>query len=460
MFLPLAYVLYWGVRRCGLRLQNALVVALSYVFYGWWDWRLLSLIALSSLIDYLVGIGLGASNDGRWRRLLVTVSISANLGILGAFKYHDFFVDSLRTVLGGFDYVPHDTMLGLVLPVGISFYTFQTMSYSIDVYRRRLAPTHDPIAFFAYVAFFPQLVAGPIERAPRLLPQFLKPRVFDDDLARDGLRQILWGLLKKVVVADNLARMVDHAFAYPSRFNSTGLVLASMLFMIQVYCDFSGYSDIAIGTGKLFGIRLSRNFAYPLFAANIRQLWRRWHISLTTWFRDYVYVPLGRNRGRAMHLVSGMLTFALMGLWHGPSWKFAWFGILAGVLYFLDERRRRWMGPYLARAPGAIRLAAHLALLLSTSPLWVLFRAPNLHAAFGYWAAIAHGWSLARPQFLRGIVYSSLVLIPEWIQREHDHPLAIAQLPKWLRWSVYYLVGALIVLFGAIRDEPFIYFQF
>ena len=300
-FLPVVFLIYWAIGSAHiddtrkLRLQNAVVVVASYVFYGWWDWRFLLLIAFTSLCSWSSGLLIDKSRKSSVKRsrFWLWLNIAVNIGILAAFKYYDFFVTEFGQLFG----IRTDTiLLHVILPVGISFYTFQALSYSIDVYRQKIAPTRDSIAFFAFIAFFPQLVAGPIERATNLLPQFLSNRKFSYDQAADGMRQILWGLFKKIVIADNCATYVDQVWAsYSSQTGST-LLLAAILFTFQIYCDFSGYSDIAIGTAKLFGIRLMRNFNNPYFSRDIAEFWRRWHISLTTWFRDYIYIPLGGSR--------------------------------------------------------------------------------------------------------------------------------------------------------------------
>lgn len=316
VFLPLVFALYWVLNR-HTRRQNLLVVAASYVFYGWWDWRFLLLIAFTSACSYFSGLLI---NGGRWRKAALWGNIIINLAILGLFKYYDFFAVEFAQLFG----LSSDSVtLNLILPVGISFYTFQALSYSIDIYRGKMEPTRDVVAFFAYVSFFPQLVAGPIERATNLLPQFQRQRQFDYGLAVDGVRQMLWGFFKKVVVADNCAVYVDDIWNNISGESSLNLIMAAVLFSIQIYCDFSGYSDIAIGCAKLFGIRLMRNFKVPYFSRDIAEFWRRWHISLTTWFRDYVYIPLGGSRvSKAKVVRNTFIIFLVSGLWHGANWTF------------------------------------------------------------------------------------------------------------------------------------------
>ncbi|GGZ53541.1 O-acyltransferase [Mesonia mobilis] len=334
IFLPIVFALYWLLQK-QLKLQNLLIAIASYIFYGMWDWRFLFLILFSTIVDYTMGILIERENQQTKRKLFLWVSILVNLGFLGYFKYSNFFLENF---VGAFQFFGQDLNfrgLDIVLPVGISFYTFQTLSYTIDVYRKKLAPTKDFIAFTAFVSFFPQLVAGPIERATHLLPQFYKKRQFDYDLAVNGMRQILWGLFKKVVIADNCAQFVNQIFNNYEDYSGSTLVLGAVFFTFQIYGDFSGYSDIAIGTSRLFGFDLMRNFAYPYFSRDIAEFWRRWHISLSTWFRDYLYIPLGGSRGGMwMKVRNTFIIFLVSGFWHGANWTFiVWGGLNA--LYFL-----------------------------------------------------------------------------------------------------------------------------
>jgi D-alanyl-lipoteichoic acid acyltransferase DltB (MBOAT superfamily) len=342
LFLPLVFLLYWFVFNRNWRWQNLLVVIVSYVFYGWWDWKFLILIAITSFCSWLCGIYMGEKSslrmkdkrhvNRRWYFMLANIVL--NLGILGFFKYYNFFVDSFVQAFGVFGFQLHLQSLKIILPVGISFYTFQALSYTIDVYRGDIRPTKDIIAFFAFISFFPQLVAGPIERATNLLPQFLRPRSFSYPQAVDGCRQMLWGFFKKVVVADNCALYVDLIFKDYQNRPASSLVFAAILFAFQIYGDFSGYSDIAIGSSKLFGISLMQNFAYPYFSRDIAEFWRRWHISLSTWFRDYVYIPLGGSRvGLAKQIRNVFVIFLLSGFWHGASWNFIIWGGQHALLF-------------------------------------------------------------------------------------------------------------------------------
>jgi len=334
IFLPCVFVVYWFVVNRNLQLQNAFLLAASYLFYGWWDWRFLSLIVFSSTVDYLVGLQLGKEERLKKRKLLLVVSLLTNLGFLGFFKYYNFFAESFidAFTLMGSNFSAE--RLDIILPVGISFYTFQTLSYTIDVYNRKLEPTRSALDFFAFVSFFPQLVAGPIERATALLPQFYVKRVFNYSLAISGMRLIVWGLFKKMVIADNAAMIVDGIFTGYEGQSSLSLVVGMLLFAFQIYCDFSGYSDIAIGTARLFGFELMTNFRFPYLAKDISEFWKRWHISLSTWFRDYVYIPLGGSRvGRWHALRNIFVVFIVSGFWHGANWTFLAWGFIHAALY-------------------------------------------------------------------------------------------------------------------------------
>ncbi len=467
VFLPIVYVLYWLVARRSRTARNVLLLAASYLFYGWWDWRFLGLIVGSSAVDYIVGAALGSSESKGRRRALLGVSIAVNLGALGIFKYYDFFMSSAVDVLSSLGFQAHPATLQVVLPVGISFYTFQTLSYSIDVYRQRMEPSLDPVAFFAFVAFFPQLVAGPIERASHLLPQFQSQPRWDLDAARDGLRRMLWGLFKKAVIADNLAPFVDSIFDSPGDAAPQAIALATFYFAMQIYCDFSGYSDIAIGTARLFGFTLMDNFRFPYFSRGIGEFWRRWHISLSTWFRDYVYIPLGGSRGSPLRSFMTILaTFIISGLWHGANWTFVAWGAFHGLLYvpriLLGARGPRDDGVIAAGRwlPGPAEFARASATFALVCVGWVFFRAASVSDALEMLGrVVSQPWGLPSVGRL-GVLYCAPVLAVEWVQRERAHGLEIAHLPRPWRHAVYYALAVAIFLFAATGHVPFIYFQF
>lgn len=466
IFLPIVFLLYWGMQRRSLKLQNMLLLVASYVFYGWWDWRFLSLIFISSIVDYVVGLRLHQEARKRQRTILLLVSLLVNLGFLGFFKYFNFFVDSFADLLRMFGLQPHVRTLNVILPVGISFYTFQTLSYTLDIFKRKIEPTRDVIAFFAFVSFFPQLVAGPIERASNLLPQFLKNRRFDPVLAHDGLRQMLWGLFKKVVIADNVAAGVNYAFDNFQHLSGLQLAIGVFLFAIQIYCDFSGYSDIAIGTARLFGFSLMQNFAYPYFSRNIGEFWRRWHISLSSWFRDYVYIPLGGSYVKPWRQVWNILvTFTVSGLWHGANWTFVIWGALNGLYYvpsiFMKKKAKMTAvvaeGKLLPSVKETGQLAVTFALALFA---WIFFRAESLQHALSYIQHMVSTTWLVMPESKPAILLSVVLLLIEWPQRAKKHALEIAHLPKFLRWGIYLVLLTLVFIAGNWGENEFIYFQF
>lgn len=459
VFLPVVFALYWLLRR-QVRWQNLLVVVASYVFYGWWDWRFLLLIAFTTVCSYLSGLLIGR---GRWRKTALWSNIIVNLAILGLFKYYDFFAAELATMLGCSG---DSVMLHLILPVGISFYTFQALSYSIDIYRGKMGPTRDPIAFFAYVSFFPQLVAGPIERATNLLPQFQRARQFDYGMAVDGVRQMLWGFFKKVVVADNCAVYVDDIWNNINGESSLNLAMAAALFSIQIYCDFSGYSDIAIGCAKLFGIKLMHNFKVPYFSRDIAEFWRRWHISLTTWFRDYVYIPLGGSRtSKAKVVRNTFIIFLISGLWHGANWTFILWGAFHALLFLpliLQGKNRKHTDTIAAKRwlPTPKELGQMLLTFVLAALGWILFRSQSIWEAVNFYVGIVSGGWSGFNLPMRAIMFVTLMLSVEWMQRNREHGLSMEGVRSGVvRYACYLAVLTLIFVYG-VFNETFIYFQF
>lgn len=478
LFLPIVLGVYLLMGARHLRAQNAWLLLASYVFYGWWDWRFLALLFGTTLNDYLCAIGMSRYEERAKRRALLTASIAVNLGVLGFFKYYNFFVESFIAAFARVGIELHSPTLKVILPVGISFYTFQALTYTISVYRGTVRPIRDPVAFFAYVAFFPQLVAGPIERAGHLLPQFLKPRAIVPRDFADGLRQMTWGFFCKLVVADNCAVVVNGLFNQPGPLPGSVVLIASLCFAFQIYADFSGYSHIAIGTARLFGFELMQNFATPYFSQNIPEFWRRWHISLSTWFRDYVYIPLGGNRvSKPRQAVNLMATFMLSGLWHGANWTFVVWGFLHG-LYSVP---RVFIGEPLARfaqsANAFVRIPTVLFRVGLTFVLvlvaWIFFRAPDVRTAFSMIGRIFSPSVLSSPvAALRGFgVLSTLgyamfgiavLLSLEFLQRDKRHALEFTDNVGLLRrWPAYAAVAALVLILRYTGESlDFIYFQF
>ena len=473
IFLPIVFLLYWFVTNKNLKLQNSLIVIASYVFYGWWDWRFLSLIIFSTLVDYAIGRSLKNEDNNTKRKILLWISILVNLGFLGFFKYYNFFLDNLKTVFSFFGNEITSSSLNIILPVGISFYTFQTLSYTIDVYRKKLEPTNDFIAFAAFVSFFPQLVAGPIERATNLLPQFYKKRTFNYANTIDGLRQILWGLFKKIVIADNCAEHANQIFNNSGDFNGSTLVLGAIFFTFQIYGDFSGYSDIAIGISRLFGFDLKQNFNFPYFSRDIGEFWRRWHISLSTWFRDYLYIPLGGSRGSTwMKIRNTFIIFIVSGFWHGANWTFIVWGLLNAIyflpLLLLNKNRNNLDEVAKDRNfPKFKELFSVLITFILTIFAWIFFRADNINHAFEYISEIFSDSLFSIPYFkdrlqaFITIVFVIVFIFVEWMGRNGQYGIATIGL-KWkvaYRYAFYYAIMNAIYWFGG-NEQQFIYFQF
>ncbi len=470
IFLPITFFLYWFVAKKNTRYQNLLILASSYVFYGWWDWRFLSLIIVSSTVDYCVGMGLLKEDSPSRRKLLLAASIGVNLGLLGFFKYYNFFAESFAAAFTLFGKNISVDRLNILLPVGISFYTFQTLSYSIDTYKKKITPTTDIIAFFAFVTFFPQLVAGPIERATNLLPQFFNKRKFDYDKAVDGMRQILWGLFKKIVIADNCANFVNEIFANYSDYSGSILLTGAFYFSIQIYCDFSGYSDIAIGTARLFGFDLMRNFNFPYFSRDIAEFWRRWHISLSTWFRDYVYIPLGGSRSTVYKKIRNtFVIFIVSGFWHGANWTFVIWGFINACyflpLLLLKQNRKNTDIVAEGKLLPSLKEACQIGLtFFLTLIAWIFFRAENLSHAFGYLYNMFQAPFLPIPAKQSNILsWIAIMLAIEWFQRDKQHALQFSSelfLSRKCRWAVYVLLVFSIYYLGRFNNFAFIYFQF
>jgi D-alanyl-lipoteichoic acid acyltransferase DltB (MBOAT superfamily) len=458
-FLPIVFLLYWWVAQKSLRFQNFLLLLASYVFYGWWDYRFLALIFISTLLDFLIGKQLSANDIPIKRKFFLALSIVLNLGLLGFFKYYNFFVYEGVALLQQMGFHAHLRTIEVILPVGISFYTFQTMSYTIDIYRKQLQPTKNFVAFAAFVAFFPQLVAGPIERAKNLLPQLLTRRVFDFSKARLGLGLIIWGFFKKIVIADSLAPLVDVVFSDIANASALALVSGAILFAFQIYGDFSGYSDIAIGLSSLFGIQLMTNFYKPYAALNIQEFWRRWHISLTTWFKDYLYIPLGGSRvGKFKVFRNVFLVFVISGLWHGANFTFLAWGFLHFIFYIPN------LLGYGKKVQENLTVLTKALYLIRTFLLvtlaWVFFRAPSISEALTFLHGIFSwndGFHFLQSNthyvlLVKGLFGILLLIIYESINLVNS---------KWYNWMHFFVLVFLMIGLGSFRNPvSFIYFQF
>jgi len=475
-FFVIFFGLYWFIFKHNIQFQNVLILIASYVFYGWWDWRFLSLIAISTLVDFTLGLQMGKTDRKARRLLLLWFSIIANIGILCFFKYFNFFSENFALLLKAVGLNAHQTTLNIILPVGISFYTFQTLSYTIDVYRKKLEPSKNLVQFSAFVSFFPQLVAGPIERASHLLPQFNRKRTFDYHEAVDGSKQILWGLFSKIVIADKSGELANLIFDNSNEMNSSSLILGAIFFSFQIYGDFAGYSHIAIGISRLLGFDLMQNFAFPYFSRDIAEFWRRWHISLSTWFRDYLYIPLGGSKGGLGQKVRNtFIIFIVSGFWHGANWTFILWGLL-NAIYFLpllltNKNRRNTdivqAKSFLPRLSDFLKIIGTFVLTVFA---WIFFRAESITHAIEYIAGIFTR-GLGIDPFLNttdlGNIFITFLLIvfflsSEWFGREGKYGLQklLVNQKRFLRWSYYSVLVFLILMYYQFDRSPFIYFQF
>ena len=470
IFLPIVFAAYWLFNK-NLKFQNILLFVSSCYFYGSWDYRFLFLLLFSISLDYFTGIKMDEAQNKTVRKFWFWLSISVNLGFLGLFKYYNFFEHSFASFLSGFGYRANFWTLKVILPVGISFYTFHGLSYVIDIYKGRIRPERNFINYSVFVSFFPLLVAGPIERATHLLPQIQKPRQFDYAKAVDGLRQILWGLFKKMVIADNCAEYANMIFNHSSSYSGSTLVVGALFFTFQIYCDFSGYSDIAIGTARLFGMDLLRNFAFPYFSRDIAEFWRRWHISLSSWFRDYLYIPLGGSRGGTwMKVRNTFIIFLVSGFWHGANWTFLAWGLLNAIyimpsILFSTNRNYLDIVAQGGLLPSVRELVYMVITFAFTVFAWIFFRANNIHHAFSYISGIFSKTLFSRPDIppaATGILLlTGFFFFIEWFGREQQYAIAKIDMvfPLVIRWSVYFcLIISIFYLSG--REQAFIYFQF
>lgn len=471
IFLPIVFALYWIFRK-NFKLQNILLLVASYYFYSCWDWRFVFLLGFSTLLDYFSGLKIEQASNQKIKNIWLTISIGINLGFLGFFKYYNFFADSFAELLNGFGLQVHPWTLQIILPVGISFYTFHGLSYIIDIYKGRIEAEKNLVDYSVFVSFFPLLVAGPIERATHLLPQIKRKRVFNYTQAVDGMRQILWGLFKKMVIADNSAIYANEIFSNPEAQSGSNLVLGAIFFTFQIYGDFSGYSDIALGVARLFGIDLLKNFNYPYFSRDIAEFWRRWHISLSTWFRDYLYIPLGGSKGgNWMRIRNTFIIFLVSGFWHGANWTFIFWGFL-NALFIMPSI-------ILKTNRNNIEIVAHdrhlptfrefINILLTfglTVFAWIFFRADSVAHAFDYISGILQPSFFTFPTLnksaLATLLLIGFMLCIEWLGRRNNYGIEklFFHQPQIVRWLFYAFIIMLIGLFLHTEESPFIYFQF
>lgn len=468
------FLIYWLVCKSTCS-RNLFIVIASYLFYGWWSWKFLILIFITTLCSYIAGIVIEKSSTRLKRRTLLTANILLNLGMLFTYKYFEFFSNSFAQLISALGFTADSVTLNLILPVGISFYTFQAISYTIDVYRHKISATHNIIAFFSFISFFPQLVAGPIERATNLLPQFLKNRVFRYDQAVDGMKLILWGLFKKVLVADNCASVVNTTFNQYSDFGALNLWWGAVAFTFQIYGDFSGYSDMAIGSAKLFGINLMRNFNMPYFSKSIPEFWQRWHISLQLWFRDYIYIPLGGSRkGKARTAANTSLVFLISGLWHGADWTFLAWGIYHATLFIPRIFIKKGILPILKIPYSQLKIQQTLKPFSESTAMaitflfvvigWVIFRADTIGDAVNYITGMFHNWTYIGPFKGRAsLIFIIFLIIGEVISHGRPHPFNFPDKGifayRITRWALYITIYVITIVMSGNKTE-FIYFQF
>lgn len=467
-FLPVVFILYWFVFRKKYQYQNLLLLAASFYFYACWDWRFLFLLMFSIALDFVSGIQIEKSKTKKEAAFWLTLSIVINLGFLGFFKYYNFFVESFAELLSGFGFKVNVWLLNIVLPVGISFYTFHGLSYVIDIYKKRIKAETNFIDYAVFVSYFPLLVAGPIERATHLLPQIQKKRVFNYDQAADGMRQILWGFFKKMVIADNCAPIVNEIFNNYQTESSVNLAMGAVLFAFQIYGDFSGYSDIALGVSRLFGIELLKNFAFPYFSRDIAEFWRRWHISLSSWFRDYLYIPLGGSKGGLMMKVRNtFIIFLVSGFWHGANWTFIIWGGL-NALYFMplllaDKNRQNLEVVAMDKLLPSFKEFFKILLTFGlTCFAWIFFRAESMTQAVLYIRRIIDPalFSIPKPFPDKVLALVGFMLTIEWMNRGKVHGLEIERFNPWIRRILYLVVIYVILRYANFGNNEFIYFQF
>jgi len=478
IFFFTVFVLYWFIINKSLKLQNILLLFASYFFYANWNWKFLFLLAFSTFLDYYTGLKIENSGSKRGKRTWLWISVAINLGFLGFFKYFNFFIESFAELLQSIGFQPHMSTLSIILPVGISFYTFHGLSYIFDIYNGKIKPTRNFVNYSLFVSFFPLLVAGPIERATHLLPQVEKPRKFNYNQAVDGLKQILWGLFKKIVIADGCAEYVNLIFDNPSAYSGPILIIGAVFFAFQIYGDFSGYTDIALGISRLLGFELLRNFSYPYFSRDIAEFWRRWHISLSSWFRDYLYIPLGGSRtGIWKKIRNTFIIFIVSGFWHGANWTFIAWGFLNALyimplIIFSKNRDHLAIVAENRSLPSFREFISMAVTFMLTTFAWIFFRAESISAACSYirsiWKGIPdiHGYAAAAGFLYWNVGFTLPFLICffffiEWMGRRDKYALeSIGNTwPRWSRWTFYYLLIASCIIY-IDKGQNFIYFQF
>lgn len=477
IFFPIVFTIYWALAK-NITSRNTLILLSSYVFYGWWDWRFLFLIIISSAVDFFVGKYIHKTKNRNKRKQLLLISLLVNLGFLFYFKYTNFFIETFVDSFRLFGNKIEVSTLNIILPVGISFYTFQTLSYTIDIYRKTLKPTKNWLSFFTFVAFFPQLVAGPIERASHLLPQFFVVHKFNYYQVRSGLLLMAFGLFKKMVVADRIAILVNEVYNNPIGYSGTDYLVATFFFAFQIYCDFSGYSDIAIGISRTMGFDLMKNFDSPYLSKSITEFWRRWHISLSTWFRDYVYIPLGGSRnGKYKTYLNLFIVFLVSGLWHGAALTFVIWGSIHGVIIVIEkvfekQRKSFYKRINLKKRSFVNKIIFIPMIFIIVSIAWIFFRANNLTDAILILRGIIKldintdnifDLGLVKNEFYLTIVLILILIFIEWSNKKLNYISFISRQKQTVRWLIYvFIINSIIILgvYGSGTPKDFIYFQF
>jgi alginate O-acetyltransferase complex protein AlgI len=469
IFFSLFFLLYWIVFNKNLQLQNIFILLGSYLFYAWWDWRFLFLLIASSGLNYFLGIWIAKSKSQKHRNILLWIGLIQGLGSLLFFKYYNFFIESFIASFSRFNVSLDIHTLNIILPLGISFYTFKTISYLLDIKKGKIEPTFNWVIFFSYVAFFPGLLAGPIDRPKTLIPQLTKLRVFNYAQASDGMRQILWGVFKKVVIADNCAAFTNMVWDNYQTASASTLLFSAFLYTVQIYADFSGYSDIAIGVANLLGIKITRNFNFPFFSQNIADFWRRWNISLTSWLTDYVFTPLSiyfRHLAKMGMIIAILINFTVIGIWHGANWTFILFGFLHGCYYIplilggTINKKSKTSG---IKYPAINMLGTFLLVMFT----FVIFRSADISQAFDYFGR------LCSPSIFSGIYFYEKVnmaaallgivvmVIAEWLQRDKDHALQVDAIKSFrARALIYTFLIIMVLVFSPTVYADFIYFKF
>jgi len=462
LFFTFVFGLYWFICRKNLKLQNILLLISSYVFYGFWDWRFLALLAGSSAIAYYLGLKIGGS-EGKTKKIYINLGLILTIGTLFYFKYFGFFIDSFANLF----HIKNTLTLNIILPLGISFYTFRIISYFLDLKNNKLKPETDVLAFFNYIAFFPSMTSGPIDKGGLLLPQLKKERVFTEEMAADAARQILYGAFKKLVIANSITPITQNIFQNYETLSGSTVALGAILFLFELYADFSGYSDMAIGFARLLGFKITKNFAFPLFAQNIAEYWRKWHISLTSWLTEYVFTPLViqfRDHGKRGLIAAIILNFILIGAWHGPRFTFIIFGLLHGIYYIplivRDKlnKKKKFSGSF----PTLKELGNILLTMMIVCFALVLFAAPDLKAALGMYGRIFSFSLFSIPQFIKikilGLI--GILILIDWMNKDQEHGLDIKRFNPWMRRGFYVFLIFMIMYYGVFSNGSFIYEQF